>query len=137
MYSIESHLYIFTLATLFPSMNSNELSSFVDKDICPREKRSLASSRINKFQDWSTLCSIDVTSWQRLLNVMAEHVYKFLCHVFRLIRIESSRITLKNNLKISVIILILMRLMCILFSSSFHHFLNYFIFSRLSLGLSK
>ena len=34
----------------------------------------LATPRINKRQDWSTLCSIDITSWRRLLNVMAEHV---------------------------------------------------------------
>ena len=69
----------FTLANVFPSMNSYraQLSSFADKDICPaHEKRSLAMSRINKRQDWSTLCSIDVTSWRRLLNVMAEHFDK-------------------------------------------------------------
>ena len=36
------------------------MSSFANKDICPREKRCLATSRINIRQDWSTLCSIDV-----------------------------------------------------------------------------
>ena len=66
------YAYIFTLDNVFPSMNS----SLANKDICPRDKRCLATSRINKRQDWSTSCSIDVTSWRRLLNVMAEHVDK-------------------------------------------------------------
>ena len=61
---------IFTLANVFPSMTFVEqLSSFADEEVCPHGMRRLATSLINKSHDWSTLCSIDVTSWRRLFKI--------------------------------------------------------------------
>ena len=78
-----------------------QLSLFADEDNARLKVRCLATSRIHTRHDWSTLFLIDVTSWWRLLNVMAEHtpIATLLWHVFRLIHVESSRKTLKNNLK--------------------------------------
>ena len=82
---------VFTLANVFPSMNSYQTTVF---DICPREKGSLATSRINKRQDWSTLCSIDVTSLWRLCTLfLAENsANSSICSAFSWFQWLSSRL---------------------------------------------
>ena len=76
LYSYIISVYLHLPMTSLQGTLIEQLSSFADKDICPRGKRSLATSRINEPQNLSTLCSIDVTSLRRLLNVMAEHIDK-------------------------------------------------------------
>ena len=53
-----------------------QLSLFAAEEICPHGMCCLAMPQINKRHGWPMLCSIDVMSWQRPLNVMAEHVAK-------------------------------------------------------------
>ena len=60
-------------------------------------KRYRATLRKYKRHDGATICLIDVTSWRRLLNVIAEHVDKIDISVPR-ISLNSRRI-FTNNIK--------------------------------------